>query len=248
MNQNTSARTRIPSNADINAGSADNIYSSLFGIPVASNNSAFYDPITAGTSASNATFFLETMYMYLGRRNLPRDDVPTGVDLRAGWSVASSANGFQIATNTGERGNFNGSSTIQRQVYYQASGQNEDDPNGDPILISTTCNLTSTCVELNISCINPSCSATQIRLSKQKAMSELWSPLTYNSSVADSFFGDFVNATVPRQLASPSAIEWYVTDPTQPFGIDAKNNTPITRILIRASSHYDSPSCSTPTI
>jgi len=54
-------------------------------------------------------------------------------------------------------------------------------------------------------------------------MSELWSPLDYNSSVADSFFGDFVNATVPRQLASPSATEWYVTDPTQPFGIDARN-------------------------
>ncbi len=104
--------------------------------------------------------------MYLDCSNFSRDDVLTGFDLRAGWSVASSANGFQIATNTGGRGNFNGSSSTQRQVYYQALGQNEDDPDGDPILILTKCNLTSTYVALKISCIDSSCSATQIRLSK----------------------------------------------------------------------------------
>ena len=50
--------------------------------------------------------------------------------------------------------------------------------------------------------------------------------MDYNSSVADSFFGDFVNATLPRELSSPSATEWYLTSPSQPFGLDAKNSYP----------------------
>ncbi len=199
MNQNTSARTKIPSNADIVTRSQP-VQAHLMQ-PFSSKQ--YMCILTVVTSAG--TTFLQ------------------GSNLRTGWSVASSVNRFQIATNTGERGNFNGGPTTQRQVYYQASGQNEDDLNGDFILISFTCNLTSTYVELNISCIDPSCSATQIRPSEQNAMSELWSPLDYHSSVADSFFGDFLNATVPRQLASPSATEWYVTDPTQLFGIDPKN-------------------------
>lgn len=104
--QNQSQWIEIPSDADLKGDSNHNIYSSLVGIPVASNISSFADPTTAGTDAYNATYSIESMYMYLGCANLSRDDVPTGIDLRQGWSVAASANGFQIATDTGERGNF----------------------------------------------------------------------------------------------------------------------------------------------
>lgn len=148
------------------------------------------------------------------------NNVPAAIDLRQGWSVVSSANGFQIGSDTGERSNFNGDPTAPRQLYFQALGASQNRPDGEPDLISTTCNLTSSYVELNVSCIESSCSATHIRPSQQKHDSNFWSPLDYNSSVADSFFGDFVNATVPRQLESPSATEWYLSNPDKPFGID----------------------------
>lgn len=223
--QNQSRWIPVPQNAVVKGDSDDNIFSSLVGIPIASNISSYADPVTASTSAYNATYQFETMYMYLSCANLSRNHVPAGIDSRQGWSLAIAANGFQLSTNTGDRGNFNDEGpTTQRQLYYQALGASEDPTSIGPDHISTTCNLTSTYVELNASCVESSCSATHIRPLQHRQMSELWSPLDYNSSVADSFFRDFVNATVPRQLQSPSASEWYVTDPETPFGIEAQSN------------------------
>jgi len=218
--KNTSMWVPIPPTDEVVGDLYDNIYSSLVGIPIASNDTAYNDPVTGTTKASNATYRLETQYMYLHCQNISVNNVPAAIDLRQGWSVVSSANGFQIGSDTGERSNFNGDPTAPRQIYFQALGASQNRPDGEPDLISTTCNLTSSYVELNVSCIESSCSATHIRPSQQKHDSNFWSPLDYNSSVADSFFGDFVNATVPRQLESPSATEWYLSNPDKPFGID----------------------------
>ena len=86
--QVTSGWSVIPSNVTVKGSSDDNIYSSLVGIPVASNISDFDDSVTGSTNDINATFYMETMYMYLSCANLSRDDVPTAIDLRQGKTTS----------------------------------------------------------------------------------------------------------------------------------------------------------------
>jgi len=85
-------------------------------------------------------------------------------------------------------------------------------------LYSFTCTLTTSYVEVEVSCLETSCSAASIRRSLQPHNSTNWSTLDFIPLTgAMSFYERFVNATKPVADDRSTATEAYLTDPYTPF-------------------------------
>ena len=198
-------------------------YSSLVGIPV-----------TPRPDGLNASYSVDTTYMSLSCDDPTTTVLSDGVtetslriDPPPGVSVVSSKNLFQFATNTDERNETaNGIPNRPRGIYFQTRSTVGPLDAGNNSLTSTICNLTTSNVELNISCTGKTCSTIALRPSQQQHASRIWSPLdgagggngpANSSLIALSFLGDLVNATIPLKYQVSSATEYYLVYPDTPF-------------------------------
>lgn len=199
--------------------SSDNVtYSSLLGLPV-----------TPQTTAPNTSYNVDTMYMSLTCKNLKTvmaasQGSRVNMDLPPGWAMVSNNNDFALATVTDERHmNAYGMPKVPRPIEFQTTswiGGEEGSIN----IVSTSCNLTTSYVELNISCVGRLCSTVAIRPSQEPHDPVFWSVLdtskerTLNTSLnVLTFLADFVNATKSKKAQASSATEYYLVYPNRPF-------------------------------
>ena len=191
--------------------SGDVTYTSLVGLP-----------ITLQTTILNASYGLETMYMSLNCQNLtmtPDPEPYTIEDPPVGWAVVSNFDYFQLATTTDDRnGSSHGVPNVPRPIALRAASfENENNS-----IATAMCNLTTSNVELKVTCVGVQYSTVATRASQEPHNPINWSPLDFaeisNSSyIALSFLQDFVNATVPMHEATSSATEYYLVYPDTPF-------------------------------
>ena len=191
----------------------DAFYSSLVGIPVGSVTDSKNPPDLYGTD-TNYTLSTHTKYMNLscGELNLNStiEDNRSALSDELDWTVAESSTGLLIRTDNRSRNEHDA-----RVVYFQAQNAKKN-------AVSTTCNLTTTLVEVKSSSFGTAWQADSIRYSGQDSQS----PLDRSKNVSDSFFMDFVNATVPQQQSTASAIEWYLYNPTDAFNVSHSGHYP----------------------
>ena len=183
----------VPSSSDIE-------YSSLLGVPSSSQ-----------MSTANVSFNMESAYMTLACGNtsiLSINDFKPPSD----WFDTGFSPGLEIATD-GSNGSQDTNSVRDiskpRQVWF--NGHSEEG------IAVTKCNLTTTYVELNISCIDKVCNAKAIRPSQLNNESSTWSVLDQHNN-APVFFGELVNASQSSGASIPSGSESYVLEPDNPFG------------------------------
>lgn len=81
----------------------------------------------------------------------------------------------------------------------------------------TKCNLSTSYVKLNMSCVRKVSSAIAIRPSQVAHKSGTWSVLDQEFPVASSFFAGFVNASAVHHSGISSATEFYVVRPDNPY-------------------------------
>ena len=178
-------------------------YSSLIGLPLGS--------LATGT---NLTFSIDTHYMSLRCDDLNFRGGNRTMNVPAGMVKVANEQFFQIATPNNRTSGVNtGTPAVARPVVFEAQSYR----NNNSSIVHTQCDLTSSYVELNVSCIDKLCATTAIRASQQPHNSTLWSPLDYSGIVSNDFFADFVNATVSRHEYLSTATEYYFTHPDNPY-------------------------------
>ena len=211
------SQCKNPYNTTTDLPDSDTFYSSLVGIPIIGNLTSPGEAYGVGTDNPDNEpydeFKMTTMYMYvscgeLNSSNIARVNTTAhNPDLR----TFKSRTGLSITTDN----NRSGSKSSARQIYLEMFSAGKI----GKTLVATTCNLTSTYLIVNAtyqSTLDVSC----VQRSDQGNSST--TPLD-NAGVSESFFADFVNATVPEDNATvASATEWYLATPNDPF--DTANN------------------------
>lgn len=191
--------------------SGDTVYSSLLGLPMS-------PPVTA----LNTSYNLDTSYMTLTCGDTRMISQPQGnltqavIEAPPEWLIAEGNHQYQIATeNDAERQKTRFSEP--RHIYFQSwSGDSDDSGNLNKAV--TKCNLTTSYVELNVSCVEKVCSTIAIRPSQVAHNPVTWSVLDGSSGMIGlSFFGDFVNATETLHIFISSATEYYLVEPDHPY-------------------------------
>jgi hypothetical protein len=95
---------------------------------------------------------------------------------------------------------------------------NIETPTTNGSLYSFTCTLTTSYVEVEVSCIENACSAASMRRSMQPHNTTNWSTLDFIPLTgAMSFYNRFINATRPVASDRSTAAEAYLTDPYTPY-------------------------------
>lgn len=125
---------------------------------------------------------------------------------------------FQIATPNDKIFGWplhGGTPAVARPVLFEAL-------NCDWNIVHTQCDLTSSYVELNVSCVDKLCATTAIRVSRLPHNSTLWSPLDLGGSILNEFFTDFVNGTISRQQYFSTTTQYYFTHPDNPYALQSE--------------------------
>ena len=193
--------------------SKDLTYSSLSGLP-----------ISPQVVVINASYKLDTSYMLLACGDINDVHIALNPDpnnityyeatypIPPNWLHKANTYGFQISTDTAMDKDIH--KARPRPVYFQSRTKSIS-MYGD--LVQTKCNLSTSYVELNVSCAGKICSAVAIRPSQLAHGPATSSVLDRDPVVADEFFGGFVTATAVDSDQSSSATERYIVKPDNPY-------------------------------